>query len=184
VTPDPLDDPAFARRLGVLRSLCQVVIGGLVVVTGGFWMVVWFALGGIPLAGNLYRIAGVSVVIWVAGLLTVAAPFVAIAVGRARGRAALSRVAAAHPELAGSADEAERVFDAFAAAVFAEYAVAGGTALALAVTFHLTSLFPVLGGVAALVLFLVARLPTAGRAKKWFTEAEAELAATRRPFPR
>jgi hypothetical protein len=184
VTPDPLEDPAFARRVASLQTLCLGVIVGLVGITVGFWMVVWFALDGIPLAGNFFQIAGVSVVVWAAGLLTAAAMIAAPAVGRAKGRAGLARVAAGHPELAGSEDEAERVFDVFAAVVFAEYAVAGGTAFALAVTFHLTSLFPVVGCVAALLLFLAARYPTAGRARTWFAAAWGELAVRRRPSPR
>lgn len=183
-TPDPFEDPAFARRVASLQTLCLGVIVGLVGITVGFWMVVWFALDGIPLAGNLFQIAGVSVVIWVAGLLTASAMIAAPAVGRSRGRAGLARVAAAHPELAGSDDEAERVFDVFAAVVFAEYAVAGGTAFFLAVTFHVTSLFPVVGCVAALLGFLGARYPTGGRAERWFAKAAAELAVRRPPFPR
>src|SRR3954469_12548298 len=106
-TPDPSDDRAFARRVGSLQTLCLGVIVALVGITGGFWMVVWFALGGIPLAGNLFRVAGVSVVVWAAGRLTLAAVTAAPAVGRARGRAGLARVAAGHPELAGSPDEEE-----------------------------------------------------------------------------
>lgn len=181
---DLVTSPAFARRVGSLQTLCQGVIVGLVGLTIGFWMVVSYALDGIPLAGNLFQIAGISVVVWVAGIFTLAAPAAAIAVGRTKRRAGLARVAAAHPELAGSADESERVFDVFAAVVFAEYAVAGGTALALAVFFHLTSLFPILGFVAGLLIFLVLRYPTVGWARVWFAAAAGDLAVRRRPFPR
>ena len=184
MTPDPFEDPAVARRVASLQTLCLGVIVGLVGITLGFWLVVHFALDGIPLMGNLVRIAGVSVVVWIAALLTVAAMIAAPLVGREKQRTGLARVAAAHPELAGSEDEAERVFDVFAASVFAEYAVAGGTAFVLAVAFHVTSLVGVVGCVAALLLFLIARYPSAGRAKKWFAEATATLTAIRPPFPR
>ena len=184
MTRDPSVAPDFPRRVGSLQTLCQGVIVAVVGITFGFWVVVATVFGGVPIAGNLFQIGGVSVVVWAAGLLTLAAPIVAIAVGWWRGRAGLARVAAAHPELAGSADEAGRVFDVFAAVVFAEYSVAAGTALALAVAFHLTSLFAILGCVAVLVLFLGVRYPTAERAKTWLGEARARLEATRPPFLR
>lgn len=185
MTPDPSAAPQFAaRRVGSLQTLCQGVIVGVVGITVGFWIVVATIFGGVPIAGNLFRLGGVSVVVWAAALVSIAALVAAMMVGRSRGRVGLARVAAAHPELAGSAEEADRVFDVFAAVVFAEYAVAGGTALALAVTFHLTSLFPLLGFVAVLVLFLLMRYPTAGWAKVWLTAAQGRLDAMRPPSPR
>ena len=57
---DPVVSPDFPRRLGTLQTLCQGVIVAVVGITFGFWMVVWTVFGGVPIAGNLFRVGGVS----------------------------------------------------------------------------------------------------------------------------
>ena len=175
-----LDSPEFARRVGVLRTLGLGFALVLSVVTVGFGMVVWFALDGVPLAGNLYKLAGVPVPTLAATVVVLATPFVAVAAGQARGRAGVRAVAAAHPELAGSADEADHLVDAFAGVVYAESAVAFGAGFACAVLFHITTDPVILAGVGMLVAFLVIRRPTLNRARDWLLRAAQTVEDLRR----
>lgn len=175
-----LESPAFAHRIGALRALG---LGFALVLTGvtlGFGMVIWFALDGVPLAGNLYRVAGIPVPTLVATVVVLATPFAAVAIGRARGRKGVAHVAAAHPELAGSIDEAEHLVDAFAGVVYAESAVAFGAGFACAVLFHITTDPVILAEVGLLAGFLLARRPTLRQAREWILQAARVVELQRR----
>jgi hypothetical protein len=174
--PDhPLDDPRLARRLATLRTLCLGVMVFLVGISAGVGLVVWFALDGVPLAGRLVTVGGVSLVTVVAGVLTLAVPVVAVRVGQARGEAGVRELAAE-----GAADDPEKLLEVFAGVTFAEAAVAGGVGFAWAALFHLTSDPLMLAWVGLLIAFLAARYPTAGRARAWFDAAADRLARERR----
>ena len=62
MTNHPLDGPAVAGRLIMLRMVCRVMIGGLLTITFLIVCVVWFALDGQPIAGNAVQLGGISVV--------------------------------------------------------------------------------------------------------------------------
>ncbi len=158
----PFDEPLAAHRLGALRTLCQVIIGGLVVVTLGVWMVVWKVFGGEPLAGNLVTFGGVSALTWVCGAVTLVAAPLVFWVGRNRYEAGLRRM---------EGRGADEYLEVFAGATFASYAVAVAWGFLCAVIFHLTADPIMLGLVAVMVGVLLARFPTAARAKAWFDRA-------------
>lgn len=172
--PHPLDEPIAARRLGVLRTLCQGIAAGLVVITAGVWLVVRQVFGGQPLAGNLVTLAGVSAVTVGAAVLTAVAVPVALWAGRAKAAAVL-RELAARPE-----GDADQLLDAFAAGTFAAYAVAAVWGFLCAAVFHLTT-DPLMIALVGVVLAVMAvRYPTTGRAKAWFDAAADAVARERR----
>ncbi|MFO0849761.1 MAG: hypothetical protein U0871_14590 [Gemmataceae bacterium] len=177
----PLADPVLARRLAGVQTLCLAVMTGLAGVAFGVSLVVGYALDWQPLAGNAVTVGGVSAATVVAAGLTLFVPPVAVAVGRWKRAAELRAVAAAHPEIAGTEEEADRLMAAFAGATFAEYAVAAGTGIAWTVLFHLTSDWRTLVLVGALLAFLVARYPTTRRTARWLEEGRAEVGRQRRP---
>jgi hypothetical protein len=179
VPPAFADPPNFPRRLAALRNLVLAFALILAGVTVGFWMVVRFALDGVPLAGNRYKLGGVPIPTLIAVAVVLATPVVAILAGRARGRSGVRQVAAAHPELAGSSDEVDRLLDAFAGVVFAESAVVFGAGFASAILFHITTDLVILAGVGLLVSFLLVRRPSAERARAWIAAAVRELRTRR-----
>jgi hypothetical protein len=166
-----LDSPEFAHRIGALRALGLAFALILAGITTGISMVVWFALDGVPLAGNLYKVGGVPVPTIVAGVIVLLTPVAAVLVGRAQGRAGMRQIAVSHPELAGSADEAERLADAFSAVVHAESAMTLLVGFGCAVLFHVTTDPVLLVGVGFLVLILVVRRPSLERARTWMATA-------------
>jgi hypothetical protein len=174
----PLDGPRLVRRLAALRGLCSVLMLALVVISAGFGLVVWYVLDGLPLAGRLVTIGGLSVITVATGVLTPLVPVVALWAGRRRGEAGL-RELAAEPS-AGDEADAERLVDVFAGQTFTEYAVAGGVGFAWAVLFHVTSDPLMLLWVGGLVVFMAVRLPTTARARRWFDAAADRLARERR----
>ena len=174
--PDhPLDAPRHVRRLANLRLLCLGLMLMLAVLSAGIGMVVWFVLEGLPLAGRRVTVGGVSLPTVVTGVLTLAVPVVALWVGRSRGEAWLSALAAEGPD-----DDTEKLLDVFAGVTFAEYAVAGGVGFAWATLFHLTSDPLMLLWVGGLIAFMALRYPTTGRARAWFDAAADRLARERR----
>jgi hypothetical protein len=88
----PFDEPLAAHRLGALRTLCQVMIGALIVITLGVWMVVWKVFGGEPLAGNLVTVGGVSALTWACGAITLVVAPLVVWVGRKRGDAGVRQL--------------------------------------------------------------------------------------------
>ena len=171
----PLDPPRHVRRLATLRFLCLGLMMLLVVITVGIGMVIWYVLGGVPLAGRRFVVGGVSLPTVVTGVLTLAVPVVALWAGRRRGEAELRALASE-----GEDDDAEKLLDVFAGQTFAEYAVAGGFGFACAVVFHLTSDPLMLAWVGGLIGFMALRYPTTGRARAWFDGAADRLARERR----
>lgn len=175
VPSHPLDAPRHARRLAALRFLCLGLMLLLVVVTVGIGMVVWYVLGGLPLAGRRFVVGGVSLPTVVTGVLTLAVPAVALWAGRRRGEAGLRALAAE-----GEDDDTEKLLDVFAGVTFAECAVAGGVGFAWALVFHLTSDPLMLLWIGGLIAFVALRYPTSRRARAWFDAAADRLARERR----
>jgi hypothetical protein len=158
----PFDGPLAAHRLGALRTLCQVMIGALVLITLGVWMVVLKVFGGEPLAGNLVTLGGVSALTWVCGAATLVVAPLAVWVGRNRAEAGLRRM---------EGRGADEYLEVFAGATFASYAVALAWGFLCAIIFHLTADPVMLGLVAVMVGMLLARFPTTSRARAWFDRA-------------
>lgn len=159
----PFDEPLAAHRLGALRTLCQVMIGAVIVITLGVWMVVLKVFGGEPLAGNLVTVGGVSALTWACAAITLVVAPLVFWVGRRRGEAGLR-------QLEGRAG-ADEYLEVFAGATFASYAVAIGWGFLSAIIFHLTADPIMLGLVAVIVGVMIVRYPTTGRAKAWFDRA-------------
>ena len=175
----PLDAPEFVQKLAVMRTVRRGMVAVLVVAATGFAMVVFFALGGVPLAGNRYTVHGVSVLA-LAGVA--ATPFVLVAAylaGRSKRAELLARLDTDHPELVGPDVDAERLLNAYAGGQFAEAAVAFSCALFLAIVFHVISSPLLLGCIGVIVLYLVARYPFEGRVKAWFDAQTTALRARR-----
>ena len=176
MTPDPAH-PLAARpaadRLAVFRAVCGLLAAGMVLIAALIWAVVRFALDGQPIAGNGVQWAGLSVVTWGALALAGLAPVVAMAVASAQRESGLAAVAA------DPAADPGRYLDVFAAATFAEFAVAEAAGFACALFYHLTADAGLLVGVGALAGFMAARFPTTARAVRWYDEATARVAELR-----
>jgi hypothetical protein len=166
----PLDEPRLARRIGTLGTLCLGMMIGLVVITAGIWMVIWFALDGQPLTGHLFVVGGLPLITLITGVLTLFVPPIALWAGWAKSAAGLR-------ELPPDAD-AEQLLDVFAGVVFTEYAVAGGVAFAWALVFHATSDPLMLLWIAALLAFMTTRYPTIARTRVWFNQATEQRRAS------
>ena len=178
--PHPLDAQESAQKLSVLRTVSLGMMAVIVVVSVGFALVVFYALDGVPLAGNRFTVGGVSVLA-VAGVA--ATPVVLLAAflaGRAKRAALVRRMNLDHPEVVGPEADAERLLNAFAGGQFTESAVAFGSALFLAILFHVISSPLLLACIAAIVLFLAARFPFARRVQGWFDAELTALQARRR----
>jgi hypothetical protein len=167
MTPDPLADPVLARRLAAIRTLCLAVVVGLVGIAAGVSLIVGYALDGQPLAGNAVTVQGLPLPTLVAATLAVVAVGVARRLGRHR------PVPLPHPELAGSPEAHDARLNGFAAAAFAEFAVAAGTGFACCALMHVTADYRLLAVVGGLVLYLAARFPTAARARRWLAPPTA-----------
>lgn len=161
-TAHPFDDPLAAHRLGALRTLCQVMIGALVLITLGVWMVVLKVFGGEPLAGNLVTLGGVSALTWACGTITLVVAPLALWFGRKRAEAGLQRI-----EKTGT----DEYLEVFGGATFASYAVALAWGFFCAILFHLTADPIMLGLVAVIVGVMLLCFPTTARAKAWFDHA-------------
>jgi len=159
----PFDEPLAVHRLGALRTLCQVMIGALIVITLGVWMVVLKVFGGEPLAGNLVTLGGVSALTWACGAITLVVVPLMFWVGRQRGEAGLRQL--------DGRTGTDEYLQVFAGATFASYAVAIAWGFLCAILFHLTADPIMLGLVAVIVGAMVARYPTTARAKAWFDRA-------------
>ena len=112
--PHPLDAQESAQKLSVLRTVSLGMLAVIVVVSVGFALVVFYALDGVPLAGNRFTVEGVSVLA-VAGVA--ATPVVLLAAffaGRAKRAALVERMNLDHPEVVGPEADAERLLNAFA----------------------------------------------------------------------
>jgi hypothetical protein len=155
----PLDAPDLARRLRVVRTLCRGAILGVAGLNTAVGLIVWHVLGGVPLAGNMVRLGGVSAATVVAGVLAAAAPGVALAVSAGRVRAGLREL---------PAPDSDGLVGVFAAATFAEYAVVAGLGFACAALLHLTADPLMFAWVGWLLAFLVVRFPTTRRARAWY----------------
>ena len=177
--PHPLDAPEFVQKLAVLRTVRRGMVAVLVVAATGFAMVVFFALGGVPLAGQRYNVHGVSVIA-LAGVA--ATPFVrltAYLAGRSKRAELLARMDLDHPEVVGPDVDAERLLNAYAGGQFTEAAVAFSCALFLAIVFHVISSPLLLGCIGVIVIYLLARDPFEGRVKGWFDAETTALQARR-----
>lgn len=167
--PHPTDAPEFAGQRALYRTATLVVVGALLIVSLGFGMVVTFTLGGVPLVGNRFQVAGVPLPTLAAFLLTPIVIAVAILVGRARLAGAVARMRFDHPELAES--EKERLFGAVAAGLFTTQAILVGFGFALAVLFHLTASFGVVACIGLIELALLAGYPTSAKVRADYDRA-------------
>jgi len=172
----PLDAPEFVQKLALLRTVRLGMMAVLVVASVGFSFVVFFALDGVPLAGNRYTIDGVSVLALAGVVVTPFVPLAAYLAGRSKRAALVERMGLDHPEVVGPEADTERLLNAYAGGQFTEAAVAFSAALLMAIVFHVISSPLLLGCIGVLVLYLAARFPFAGRVKAWF---DAELTALR-----
>jgi hypothetical protein len=109
---------------------------------------------------------------------------VAVAAGGLQTRAGVRKLAADPPVPPGPPADADGLVGVFAAATFAEYAVACAVGFAWAVLLHATADPLMLVWIAGLVGFLAARYPTDRRAKAWFDRAAELLARERAALPR
>ena len=173
--PHPFDVTEFAQKLSVIRTVC---LGMMVILAGiafGFSLVVYFALDGIALAGNMLSVGGVSILAIGAGVLTPFVPLVAWKVGQSKRAAGVRKLVDAHPEVIGSEAETEGLLDAYAGGKFTEYAIATGVGFVWAIVFHVISSPLMLAWIAVLIGFLAVRFPTVSNAKSWYNKAAQEL---------
>ena len=172
--PHPLDAPEFVQKLTLLRTVRLGMMAVLVVASAGFAMVVFYALDGVPLAGNRFTVRGVSVLALAGVAVTPFVPLAAYLAGRSKRAALIERMNLDHPEVVGPEVDTERLLNAYAGGQFTESAVAFSAGLTLAIVFHVISSPLLLGCIGVIVLYLAARFPFAGRVKGWF---DAELTA-------
>ncbi len=177
--PHPLDAPEFAQKLALLRTVRLGMMAVLVVASVGFAFVVFFALDGVPLAGNRFTVRGVSVLALAGVAVTPFLPLAAYLAGRSKRAALVERMKLDHPEVVGPDVDAERLLNAYAGGQFTESAVAFSAGLALAIVFHVLSSPLLLGCIGVLVLFLGFRFPFEGRVKGWFDAETTALLARR-----
>ena len=169
---DSDSDPPAARAL---RVVCLALIAGGVVLVAGPAAVVHFALNGQPGVrgpnGNVLLGAGAVVTL----SAVVAATLVVPAVLRAGLRRAAFEVPAPPDEGAPPDTEADRLLGVYAQGKFSEYALAEGAAAVTAVLYHLSANPLMLVFVGGMVLYMVARFPTAGRVRGWMAGAADEV---------
>ena len=166
---DPLADPVLVRRLRSVQTLYLALCAGLAGIAFGVGLVVGYALDWQPLAGNLVTVGGVSAATAFAAVVTLLTPVTAVAVGRWKAAGERRAIAAAHPELAGTAELADRKLAGFAAVTFAEAIVTVAVGFAWSVLTHVTAdwlMFPLVG---LLLAWLAVRYPTMGRARRWLS---------------
>lgn len=175
----PLDIQEFAQKLSVIRVACRGMIVILAGIAIGFSLVVYFALDGIPLAGNLLNIGGVSILAIITGLLTPVVPVVAWKVGQNRREEGIRKLVKQHPETMSTDADVEGLVEAFAGGTFLEYAICTGVGFVWAVVFHVISSPLMLVWIAFLILFLAFRFPSLARTKVWYDAAVVELARLR-----
>lgn len=164
---DPLADPVLVRRLRSIQTLYLALWVGLAGIAFGVGMVVGYALDWQPLAGNLVTVGGVSLATAAAAAVTLLTPPAALAVGRWKTAAERRAIAGIHPEVAGTAELADRKLAGFAAATFAEAVVPVGVGFAWSVLTHVTAdwlMFPLVG---LLLAWLAVRYPTVAKARAW-----------------
>lgn len=183
----PLDRPEFADRQRVLKVLCTGLMVLMTLVALLVIAVVRFALGARPLPGNAGLVGGIPILTVLAAVVTLTVPLIAtvvVPVLRAAGIRTVATTPPAPPE-PGAPDEndADRLWKVYAAGKFVEYALAEAAVLATAILFHVTSDWTMMGFIAAMVLFMLVRFPTAARARNWFDDALPELDRVRRSGP-
>ena len=178
--PHPLDAPEYAQKLTLMRTVSLGMMAVIAVVSVGFALVVFYALDGVPLAGNRLTVGNVSVLALAGVAGTPFVPLAAYLAGRAKRAALVGRMALDHPEVVGPDADAERLVNAYAGGQFTESAAAFSYSLFLAIVFHVISSPLLLGCIAVMVLFLAARFPFTGRVKGWFDAQLTALQAGRR----
>jgi len=169
--PD-FERPPFSDRLRGIRMLCAVLILGVLFLTTGVIATVEFALGGRPLGGNAGKVSGVPVVtvaVAFASLTCVAVASMVVPLIWKRGVARVLTSPADDPEDGAEREtEPDRLWRVYAAGKFTEFALAEGAAITTAILFHLTADRLMLVFIAAMVLFMLVKFPTLGKAKAWF----------------
>jgi hypothetical protein len=169
--------PPFADRLRAIRILCLGLITVIVVATVSVIAVVRFALGGRPLSGNAGMVSGVPIVTVIAAfasLTCVAVASFVVPMIWARGIKRVKSTPADPPEEGAELEtEKDRLWRVYTAGKFTEFALAEGAAILTAVLFHLTADWLMMAFIATMVVFMVVKLPTAGKAREWFTSTAA-----------
>ncbi|MGL6096480.1 MAG: hypothetical protein ACRC7O_11870, partial [Fimbriiglobus sp.] len=158
------------------------VVSAAMIVGLGFWagvvgLVVWFALDNEPIAGNAVQFGGVSVVTWAGLLIALTAPLAGAVISANVFRAELAKLAAEPPDPPDA--EAEKFATVFGTGTFLEFAIAESAAGITALLYHLTADAVMLAALIVPAAVLIARFPTAGRARRWYDAAEADVARTR-----
>jgi len=187
INPDTLlERPDFADRHRALRTFC---LGMMVLLTGVaifVALVVRFALGGKPLAGNGGLLSGIPILTVVTAVITLTAPLLGTILSTWLYSTGIARVALEPPQVPeAGADldtDADRLWRVYASGKFAEYALAEGAVLATAILYHLTADPIMMLFVVGLLAYMASRYPTAARIRVWFANAirvMAELRANR-----
>ncbi len=177
--PHPLDTPEMLGRQYLLRTLCLILIAGIVLITAGVVSTVYFALGGKPLGGNAGRLLGVPIITVVGAALTLTAVALARLIVPILWSGGIRRVATEPPETPEDGvppeTEPERLWRVYSSGKFAEFALAEAAAVATAVLYHLTADPVMLAFVGGVVVFLIIRLPTTLRNRAWYDDASRTL---------
>ena len=165
------DTIPYRRQLVAIQSLCLGMVGVMTFIATGFTAVVWLALDGQALAGQLYTIAGVSIITWMTGLLTPFVPLGTWWLSRSQTDTKLAEIAKSHPELLNYSTDVQRVTELFAYKTYIEYAIPTGFAFAWAIVYHIVSDSLILLWIGALLLLLLARYPSSAKYQEWMERA-------------
>lgn len=171
----------YCRRLKAIQSLCVGMVLVLAVIATGFTMVVWLALDGLALAGQLYTIGGISIITIITGAITPFVPWFAWWQAGRLVQQKLPRIAKGHPELVDAATDTERLSELFAIKTYTEYAIPTGVAFVWAITYHIVSDTLILVWIAGLLIFLLFHYPSVGKFTTWMTWATEQIRTLRTP---
>lgn len=170
-----LDRSDFADRHRALRTFCLLLMVLLTLAAVAIVLVVRFALGARPLAGNGGWLGGVPIVTVLTAVLTLTAPLVGTILSCWLSLQGIRKVALEPPPVpepgADLDTDADRLWRVYASGKFAEYALAEGAVLATAVLYHLTADPVMIMFVTGLLAYMATRFPTSRRIKAWFANA-------------
>lgn len=170
---------SFVRRLKAIQSLCLSMVLVLTFIATGFTAVVWFALDGLALAGQLYTVSGISIVTILTGIVTPFVPLLAMRMSHQLVNSKWLVIAKSHPELVDPATDAQRLGELFAQKTYLEYAIPTGVAFAWAIIYHIVSDSLILGLIGLLMLFVLFRYPTQQRYFYWMEWATSKVSEAR-----
>lgn len=167
----PFDRPDVIRRLMTLRTLSLGMMLGLAGISGVVMMIVHFALDGLPIAGRLMTVGGVSMVTVVAGVITLIIIPVTQFLASGRVERGLDELAARPRD-----DHPEGLLDLFAGYTFTCQIVPLMIGFCWAALMHLTADPLMLLWVSFLIGFMIVHYPTTVRAQNWYNQMRDLLA--------